>query len=74
MMITMMGAGGRGTEALVLLVLWRRSPLSCASFNGLNNKKMLVFFVLCSILIKSSRSRMKNIFHSLRLIGFLLYL
>ena len=37
-------------------------------------KKNGVFFVLCSILIKSSRSRMKNIFHSLRLIGFLQYL
>ena len=37
-------------------------------------KKNGVFFVLSSIYIKSSRSIMKNIFHSLRLIGFLQYL
>ena len=60
MMRTMMGAGGRGAEALVLLVLWRRSPLSCASFNGLNNKKMLVFFVLCSICCTFAEAYIKN--------------
>ena len=60
MMRAIMGAGGRGAEATVLLALWRRSPLSCASFNGLNNKKMLVFFVLCSIYSTFAEAYIKN--------------